>query len=47
VNIAEKKMKISHVPGQQPLESPGLVTGLSWTTMGGATLSIEATLVHY
>ncbi|MBD3671083.1 MAG: endopeptidase La [Gammaproteobacteria bacterium] len=30
----------------KPLEGVGLVTGLAWTAMGGATLSIEATLVH-
>lgn len=31
---------------EQPLEGTGVITGLAWTAMGGATLSIEATLVH-
>ncbi len=30
----------------KPLTGVGVVTGLAWTAMGGATLSIEATLVH-
>ncbi len=31
---------------EKPLAGVGVVTGLAWTAMGGATLSIEATLVH-
>ncbi len=31
---------------ERPLVGVGVVTGLAWTAMGGATLSIEATLVH-
>jgi ATP-dependent Lon protease len=31
---------------EKPISGVGVVTGLAWTAMGGATLSIEATLVH-
>ncbi len=31
---------------EKPIAGVGVVTGLAWTAMGGATLSIEATLVH-
>jgi len=31
---------------EKPIGGVGVVTGLAWTAMGGATLSIEATLVH-
>jgi ATP-dependent protease La len=31
---------------EKPLSGIGVITGLAWTAMGGATLSIEATLVH-
>ncbi|MGD8672704.1 MAG: endopeptidase La [Thiogranum sp.] len=30
----------------KPLTGVGLITGLAWTAMGGATLSIEATRIH-
>ncbi|HKK06286.1 MAG TPA: endopeptidase La [Gammaproteobacteria bacterium] len=31
---------------ETPTRDVGVVTGLAWTAMGGATLNIEATLVH-
>ena len=31
---------------ERTLRGPGVVTGLAWTAMGGATLSIEATRAH-
>jgi ATP-dependent Lon protease len=31
---------------EKPLTGVGVVTGLAWTAMGGATLDIEASLVH-
>ena len=31
---------------ERPFAGTGVVTGLAWTAMGGATLNIEATLVH-
>ncbi|MEY6433029.1 endopeptidase La [Thioalkalicoccus limnaeus] len=31
---------------ERKLSGPGVVTGLAWTAMGGATLSIEAVRVH-
>ncbi len=31
---------------ERNLSGPGVVTGLAWTTMGGATLSIEAVKTH-
>ncbi|SCY22558.1 endopeptidase La [Desulfoluna spongiiphila] len=31
---------------ERPMEGVGIVTGLAWTTMGGATLSVEATKIH-
>ncbi|CAK0749167.1 Lon protease 2 [Gammaproteobacteria bacterium] len=32
--------------GERTISGVGVVTGLAWTAMGGATLSVEATLVH-
>lgn len=31
---------------EKPLTGVGVVTGLAWTSMGGATLSVEATHIH-
>ncbi|HRD49203.1 MAG: endopeptidase La [Candidatus Competibacter sp.] len=31
---------------ETPMSGVGVVTGLAWTAMGGATLSVEASLVH-
>ena len=31
---------------QKPLRGVGIVTGLAWTSLGGATLNVEATRVH-
>jgi len=31
---------------EKPLSGVGVVSGLAWTAMGGATLNVEATLVH-
>ncbi|MAT64902.1 MAG: endopeptidase La, partial [Gammaproteobacteria bacterium] len=31
---------------ERPFAGVGIVTGLAWTALGGATLNIEATLVH-
>jgi len=31
---------------EKPIRGIGVVTGLAWTAMGGATLAVEATLVH-
>ncbi len=31
---------------EKPLSGVGVITGLAWTAMGGATLSIEATRIH-
>ncbi len=31
---------------EKPISGVGVVTGMAWTTMGGATLDIEATKVH-
>lgn len=31
---------------QEPQRGVGIVTGLAWTALGGATLDVEATLVH-
>jgi ATP-dependent Lon protease len=33
-------------PKEKPFMGVGIVTGLAWTAMGGATLNVEATLVH-
>jgi ATP-dependent Lon protease, bacterial type len=43
--IEENLGKPVFVP-EKLLTGVGVVTGLAWTAMGGATLSIEATLVH-
>ncbi len=32
---------------EKPQTGVGVVTGLAWTAMGGATLSLEATVVHH
>ncbi len=32
---------------ERKLSGPGVVTGLAWTPMGGATLSVEAARVHH
>ena len=32
--------------GEQVLSGTGIITGLAWTSMGGATLPIEATRIH-
>ncbi len=31
---------------ERPLTGLGIATGLAWTTMGGATLNVEAALIH-
>ncbi|TCK17928.1 ATP dependent PIM1 peptidase [Thiogranum longum] len=31
---------------EKPMSGVGIITGLAWTAMGGATLSIEATRIH-
>lgn len=31
---------------EKPIRGVGVVTGLAWTSMGGATLPVEATLIH-
>ena len=31
---------------EKPITGIGMITGLAWTTMGGVTLSIEATRIH-
>jgi ATP-dependent Lon protease len=31
---------------ERPMRGLGVVTGLAWTSMGGATLSVESSLVH-
>jgi len=45
VELEEYLGKPIFVP-EKPIAGVGVVTGLAWTAMGGATLSIEATLVH-
>ena len=50
--IAVESPKLDHYLGKPPFkpETPmtgvGVVTGLAWTAMGGATLNVEATRVH-
>jgi len=51
-SIAVEGSDLDHYLGKPPfkLETPmtgvGVVTGLAWTAMGGATLNVEATRVH-
>jgi ATP-dependent Lon protease len=33
-------------PKEKPFMGVGIATGLAWTALGGATLNVEATLVH-
>jgi ATP-dependent Lon protease len=42
----ERLLGKAHFQREKPLSGLGVVTGLAWTAMGGATLSIEATRVH-
>ena len=50
--IAVEPPELDHYLGKPPFKSEtpmsgiGVVTGLAWTAMGGATLNIEATRVH-
>lgn len=34
------------LPAEAPMSAIGVVSGLAWTAMGGATLNVEATRVH-
>jgi len=42
----ERLLGKAHFQREKPLSGLGVVTGLAWTALGGATLSIEATRVH-
>lgn len=46
VDEVEKYLGMPVFMPERPITGIGVVTGLAWTAMGGATLSIEATLVH-
>ncbi|MDH5183125.1 MAG: endopeptidase La [Gammaproteobacteria bacterium] len=46
VDVLENYLGKPVFTNESPLDGIGVVSGLAWTSMGGATLSIEATLVH-
>ncbi|PZP26608.1 endopeptidase La [Pseudomonas kuykendallii] len=42
----EESLGMPHFRTEQVLSGVGIITGLAWTSMGGATLPIEATRIH-
>jgi len=46
INTVEEYLGKPRFQKERPITGVGVVTGLAWTAMGGATLDIEATLVH-